>query len=89
MAEASLMELPVVSTRSGSIDEVVVDGKTGVLIEPGNQNELEEAMVRLATDERLRENMGEAGRQHIVDNFSHQVVANKFYVFFSRFIRNY
>lgn len=89
MAEASLMELPVVSTRSGSIDEVVVDGKTGILIEPDNQNELEEAMTRLATDKRLRENMGRAGRQHIVDNFSHQVVANKFYTFFSKFIRNY
>ena len=46
MAEASLMELPVISTRSGSIEEVVVDpvkspngdneasGRTGILVEP-------------------------------------------------------
>ena len=32
--EASLMELPVITTRSGSMDEVVKDGETGFLVEP-------------------------------------------------------
>lgn len=79
MAEASLMEKPIISTRSGSIDEVIVDGKTGILVEPDNVDELEEAMIKLGQDKELRERMGREARKYISENFSHEVVAKKFY----------
>lgn len=86
MAEASLMEVPVISTRSGSIEEVVVDKVTGILVESDNIADLTEAMIKLAKNKDLRKSMGRAGRGHIVKNFSHQVVAQKFYDFFKKFI---
>lgn len=86
MAEASLMELPVIATRSGSIGDVVIDGETGILVEPGSAGALRDAMIKLASDLKLRKEMGRAGREHIVKNFSHQVVAQKFYGFFKKFI---
>ncbi len=82
MAEASLMHLPVIATKSGSIEEVVVDGETGILVEEQNINALEEAMFKLAQDKALREKMGLAGRDYILRHFSNQVLADKFFSFF-------
>jgi len=85
MAEASLMELPVISTRSGSIEDIVEDNHTGVLIKPDNTDELKNAMIKLGNDRNLRSLLGREGRRYIVENFSHEVVANKFYQFFNKF----
>ncbi len=87
MAEASLMELPVISTRSGSISDVVIDGQTGILVEPGNIDELAAAMIRLGSDAGFRRQLGQAGRQYIVTHFSHAIIARKFYDFFSSLVK--
>ena len=84
MAEASLMGLPIVATKSGSIDEVVIDGETGILVAPDKSEELSLAMLKLARDSELRKRLGENGRKYIVDNFAYSVVANKFYNFFEQ-----
>lgn len=86
MAEASLMELPVISTRSGSIEDVVIDGQTGVLVPPDNALALRDAMLRLGKDAALRKKLGQAGRQYIAQNFSHHVIARKFSEFFNRLL---
>ncbi|HYU64813.1 MAG TPA: glycosyltransferase family 4 protein [Candidatus Paceibacterota bacterium] len=84
MAEASLMELPIVATNSGSIREIVIDGVTGILVKPGSTDELAQAIIYLAKNSDLRRQMGQAGRHHIMSNFSNQIVAQKFYNFFER-----
>ena len=84
MAEASLMELPVISTRSGSIEEVVVDGVTGLLVKSNDEDDLRDAMIRLGLDFELRRKMGQAGRSYIIENFSNKVIAEKFYEFFQK-----
>ncbi len=84
MAEASLMELPVISTLSGSIEDIVVNGITGLLVKPNDQDSLAEAMIRLGLDQELRQKIGQAGRQYIVDNFTYKIVAEKFYEFFKK-----
>ncbi|OGN07920.1 MAG: hypothetical protein A3C61_03340 [Candidatus Yanofskybacteria bacterium RIFCSPHIGHO2_02_FULL_39_10] len=83
LAEASSMELPIITTQSGSISEVVLDGKTGILIQSDDYAALREAMIILANDEQERISMGRAGRQFINDTYSNQVIASKFYNFFN------
>lgn len=83
MAEASACGLPVISTHSGSIEEVVLDKKSGILVEPGHAELLKEAILKLTADPHQRDNMGITGRMHIVGNFSHIVVAEKFHKFFN------
>ena len=85
MAEASSMELPIISTRSGSIGEVVSDGTTGILIPADDTGALIEAMLRLAGDVEGRLSMGRAGRQFIVNNYSYATVEKKFISFFRKF----
>lgn len=87
LAEASLMGLPIISTCSGSIGDVVQDGTTGILVPPNDRGALSDAMVQLGSSPALRRSMGDAGREFARDNFSHEVVAKKFYDFFRSVIQ--
>ncbi len=82
IAEASATGLPVISTTSGSIPEVVSDGVTGLLVPPHNVDQLAHAMERLAHEPETRASFGEAGRKFIKERFSHAVIASKMESFF-------
>ena len=62
--EAGFHGKPVVAYRSGGASEAVVDGETGFLVEEGNLPALTEAFRQLLADARLRQRLGEAGRQN-------------------------
>jgi L-malate glycosyltransferase len=61
---------PIVATRTGGIPEVVIDGETGLLVPPRDDEALADAIVRLLKDAGLRRAMGEAGRARARDLFS-------------------
>ena len=82
MAEASLMELPVIGTQTGSMSDVVKSGETGLLVAPDDVRGLTDAMIALGKDRPLRERLGQAGRLYIADQFSHEAVAGKMHEFF-------
>jgi glycosyltransferase involved in cell wall biosynthesis len=54
--------LAPLTTPVGSIGEVVCDGVDGLLVSPGNSDELVAGLTRLVTDERLRNRIGAAAR---------------------------
>lgn len=85
MAEASLMELPVIATRTGSIEEVVIDGTTGLLVPGGDEKALMDAMFLLACDAAKRKAMGNAGREFIKRYYDNSVVSRKYGDFFQLF----
>ena len=68
--EAMAVGLPVIGYTGGGVPEMVVDGKTGVLCAPGDVDGLAAAMVRVARDEGLRRQLGEAGRDRSKRLFS-------------------
>ena len=82
IAEASAVGVPVISTMSGSISDVVADGVTGILVPPGDSQALAGAMARCAENPDLRRTMGDAGRKFIREKFSHQKIAQQFEAFF-------
>jgi colanic acid/amylovoran biosynthesis glycosyltransferase len=57
--------LPVVTGRSGGIPEIVVDGQTGILFEPGDIDEHANALLELAHNAELRLRMGLAARKRV------------------------
>jgi glycosyltransferase involved in cell wall biosynthesis len=61
--EAMAAGLPVVASRVGGLPEQVVEGETGVLVAPGDADELAAALDRLLGDPGLRRRLGEAGRE--------------------------
>jgi glycosyltransferase involved in cell wall biosynthesis len=68
--EAMAAGLPVVGSSVGGVPELVVDGETGLLVEPGNVGELAAAIDRLLADPGLRGKLGEAGRERVRLHFS-------------------
>ena len=67
--EASASGLPVVSTRVGAIEELVVDGETGFLVDPDDAEGMTAGLIRLVGDLALRRRLGANGRAHILKNF--------------------
>jgi glycosyltransferase involved in cell wall biosynthesis len=67
--EASASGLPVIASRVGGLPEVVLDGKTGLLVPPGDIDALADAMSRLLADSALRAQMGQAGRQFVLEHY--------------------
>ncbi len=68
--EAMSSRKPVVCTNVGSIAEQITDGVEGYLIESGDHQALAERFLTLIKDPVLRQQMGERGRQVVIDNFS-------------------
>jgi glycogen synthase len=73
--EAMACETPVVASGVGGILEVVEDGKTGLLVEPGRPDEIVAAVRTLLADPALGRAMGRAGRQRVEAHFSWTSVA--------------
>ncbi len=70
--EAMSMGLPVVSTRLAGTPEVVHHGSTGLLVTPGDVDELARAIGQLGSDPDVCRSMGDAGRALMEESFDKQ-----------------
>jgi glycosyltransferase involved in cell wall biosynthesis len=68
--EAMAAGRPVVATRTGGLDEIIVDGVTGFLVWPGDKAGLARQTRLLLDDAELAARLGEAGRQRVLENFT-------------------
>jgi starch synthase len=75
--EAMACGTPVVASRVGGIPEVVVDGETGRLVEPGDVAALGQALREALADPELARRMGEAGRRRVEAQFSWDRIADR------------
>jgi len=64
--EAMASGLPVVTTRVGGIPDMVREGETALLFDPGNVVELRACLAALVADDGLRRMMGMAGHAFLV-----------------------
>jgi glycosyltransferase involved in cell wall biosynthesis len=63
--EAMASSLPVVAARAAAVPEVVVDGSTGLLTPPGDDEALATGLMSLLEDDAIRRSMGSAGRERV------------------------
>ncbi|MGB9859402.1 MAG: glycosyltransferase [Moorellaceae bacterium] len=68
--EASACGLPVVVSDAGGLPEVVKHGITGYVVERDNVEATADAIMRLVENPSLRNQMGDAGRQHTKTNYN-------------------
>ena len=69
LMEALAAERAVVASAVSGIPELVVDGVTGVLVQPGDAAALAQAIERLLDDPALRMRLGQAGRRKVLAEF--------------------
>ena len=77
LSQAMAMRRPVVASPVGGIPELVVDGRTGLIAETGNADAFVHAIARLASDPALRSTLGEAAREHVLADYTDEVMARK------------
>lgn len=77
LLEAMAAGLPVVSTSVTGAGEAVQDGKTGLLVPPGDSDALADALTRAMVDPTCWEPLGRAGRARIESYYSWTNVAEK------------
>lgn len=82
IAEAMLQGRPVIGSRVGAIPEVIDDGRTGLLFEPGNAAELAEKIRFLWREPGLCREMGLAGRRKVLEDYNPEL-------FYQRLIQTY
>ena len=68
--EALSCQRPVVATDVGSIDESVLEGKTGFLVPCDDAQAMSERWLEILGDKALAQTLGQQGREHIVANSS-------------------
>lgn len=69
LAEAMACCLPVVSSKLPSIEELVEDGKSGILVAPEDAGALSSALEKLLDDSALCDQLGAAARRRVVESF--------------------
>jgi sugar transferase (PEP-CTERM/EpsH1 system associated) len=85
--EAMATSLPVVATRVGGMEEVVVEGETGYLAPAKDDAALAEAVLKLAASPKLRRHLGERGRQRACSLFSEAAMAERYGVLYEEMLR--
>ncbi len=68
--EAGAVGLPVIATAVNGLVDIVIDGKTGFLIEPGDVAGLANRLRQLAADRALARRLGMAGRARVEATFN-------------------
>ena len=72
LVEAMLHGKAIVCSRIGGLPEIVEEGKTGLLFEPGNAEELAEKIRYLWERPKLCAKMGDAGREKALREYSQE-----------------
>mgnify|MGYP006427646729 CR=1 FL=1 len=85
--EAQASGLPVITTRHNGIPDVVIDGKTGYLVEEGDTEAMAERIAYLAKHPEKWSDLGQAGRAHVEANFDLSKQIKKMKSFYSEVIK--
>ncbi len=75
--EASASGLPVVAGNSGGISDAVQHGRTGLLVNPDNPEDIASAIKRLLTDDKLARQLGDEGRRWTETQMSWEQVSKR------------
>ena len=76
--EAGAFGVPVVGSFAGGIPEAILDGKTGILVQPESPEKLADALELLYRNPKMRLEMGAAGKRRAQSQFSPKTVAARF-----------
>jgi len=87
LLEAMASRLPLIATAVGNVPEMVVDGRTGFVVPPGDPAALEQALLRVAAmTPEARQTMGDAARASVEERYRIEVVAAQHLALYRRLV---
>jgi glycosyltransferase involved in cell wall biosynthesis len=63
IAEAMAAGVPVVGARVGGVPEMIEDGKTGLLVDPYDVNDIAKAVLKILSDQNLAHSMSRRAKE--------------------------
>ena len=72
LVESLAMGVPAVSTNVSALPEILIDGKTGLTVEPGDSTGFAKAIINLLTDRELRETVRHGGKELVQNYFDNK-----------------
>ncbi len=78
------MGKPVIATRVGGIPELVEDGRSGLLVPPGDPSALASGIATLLEDSELRTRLSQTGKMRVISEFSSSATARRVEVAYSK-----
>jgi len=84
--EAMALGKPVIASNLPSIAEVVIDGETGILIEPDNPELLAETIAELLADSKRMKELGDAGAKRVREFFTEEKMIQSYIDLFESLI---
>lgn len=75
---------PVVASRVPGLADIVIDGESGLLVEPSRPGELADAIVRLADDRALADQLAAGAHRHATGALSWTEIANQLHTVYDR-----
>ncbi len=86
LLESMAMKVPVVSSKLGGVPELVFDGETGYMVEPGNQNELASTIKKIWENQDIYRKMKTNARNLVQNNFNKAVQFDKYKDHFNKLV---
>ncbi|MFA6410617.1 MAG: glycosyltransferase family 4 protein [Candidatus Buchananbacteria bacterium] len=75
--EANSFGKPVIGGKSGGVPEAIIDGKTGLLVNPENTDQIAQAVIKLLTDQSYAHRLGLQGLERVSNEFDWLTQAQK------------
>ncbi|MEA1963196.1 MAG: glycosyltransferase family 4 protein [Patescibacteria group bacterium] len=82
--EAALASLPAIAGNTGGAKDAIVDGETGLLVNPQSVDDIAGAILKLAQDDKLRKKMGVKGRERAIKDFEWSRQIKKIYKYINK-----
>ena len=84
--EAAASGIPIVSTKSGGINDVIQQGETGFLLDDSEPEHIVEAIISLLQDNALARNLASSARDRIESHFNHEREMKDFLNLYEKFV---
>lgn len=68
--EAALMQLPLIGPNEGGSMDIIINGVTGLTVEPRSPESIADAIIRLSRDQELSRRLGRTAREYCIERFS-------------------
>lgn len=75
--EANACGKPVIGGKSGGVEDAVVNGETGIIVDPLNKEEIANAIISLLSNKDLAERLGRNGRKRVIEDFRWEEIAER------------